>query len=255
MNVVARLRGEATLDASRAEMDTIAARLAASYEFNKKTGVLLTPLRETLTGQVSRSLLILYAAVGVLLSIACFNVVNLLLARSASRRREIAIRSSLGAGAAAIVQQEVIESLVLAVTGGLLGVALARFSLDALMAFAPPDLLRVPELVVDWRVLGYAVGLSLLSGVLVGVVPAAVAARQSIVAALRAGGRGVAHSPRIRQVLVVCQVAMTVILLCGAGLLARTMLALNGADNGVDKHDVLRWKWRCQVRGTPRSGA
>ena len=239
LNVVARMSPDATLPAARAEMTTIGARLSASYEFNRKTGVALTPLRETLTGKVATSLLILYAAVGVLLSIACFNVVNLLLARSASRRREIAIRSSLGAGRTAIVQQYVIESLLLAVTGGLLGVAIAKFSLDALVAFAPPDLLRVPDLVVDWRVLGYAVALSILSGLLVGVVPAAVAARQSIVAALRAGGRGVSHSPRMRQVLVVCQVAMTVILLCGAGLLARTMLALNGADNGVDKHDVL----------------
>ena len=239
MNVVGRLRPDTAIATAGVEMDTIAARLSASYEFNRKTGVLLTPLRETLTGEVARSLLLLYAAVGVLLSIACFNVANLLLARSASRRREIAIRSSLGAGRFAIVQQQVIESLMLAAAGGVLGVLLARLSLDALVAFAPPDLLRVPELSVDRRVLGYALALSVLSGLVVALVPALVAARQSIVAALRAGGRGVSHSPRIRQVLVVGQVAMTVVLLCGAGLLARTMLALNGADNGVDKHDLL----------------
>ena len=97
----------------------------------------------------------------------------------------------------------------------------------------------MPELLVDRRVLAYAVGLSVLTGLVVGLVPAVLAAGQPIVAALRAGGRGSAHSPRIRQVLVVCQVAMTVVLLCGAGLLAQTMLALNRADNGVDKHDVL----------------
>ena len=239
MNVVGRIRPDASLTSSQAEMETIAARLSESFEFNKKTGVKLIPLRETLTGQVARSLLVLYGAVGVLLSIACFNVANLLLARSASRRREIAIRSSLGAGRMAIVQQQVIESVLLAVVGGLLGVALAQVSLDALMAFAPPDLLRVPELSVDWRVLAYAAGLSVISGLLVGLVPAVVAARQPIVATLRAGGRGVAHSPRVRQVLVVCQVAMTVMLLCGAGLLARTMLALNRADSGIDKHDLL----------------
>ena len=144
MNVVGRLRPDATLATSRAEMDTIAARLSAAYEFNKTTGVRMTPLREALTGQVATSLLVLYAAVGVLLSIACFNVANLLLARSASRRREIAIRSSLGAGRLAILQQQVIESLLLAIVGGALGVLLARLSLDALVAFAPPDLLRVP---------------------------------------------------------------------------------------------------------------
>ena len=239
MNVVGRLRPDATLATARAEMDTIAARLSAAYEFNKRTGVRMTPLREALTGQVATSLLVLYAAVGVLLSIACFNVANLLLARSASRRREIAIRSSLGAGRLAILQQQVIESLLLAIAGGAFGVLLARLGLDALVAFAPPDLLRAPELLVDRRVLAYAVGLSILTGLVVGLVPAVLVAGQPIVAALRAGGRGSAHSPRIRQVLVVCQVAMTVVLLCGAGLLAQTMLALNRADNGVDKHDVL----------------
>lgn len=239
MNVVGRLRPDAALGSARAEMDMIAARLSTAYEFNKNTGVRVTPLRETLTGQLATSLLILYAAVGVLLTIACFNVANLLLARSASRRREIAIRSSLGAGRLAIVQQQVIESLLLAVAGGALGVLLARLSLDALVAFAPPDLLRAPELLVDRRVLAYAVGLSILTGLVVGLVPAVLVAGQPIVAALRAGGRGIAHSPRIRQVLVVCQVAMTVVLLCGAGVLAQTMLALNRADNGLDRHDLL----------------
>ena len=239
INVVARLRSDTTVDASRAEMGTIAARLASMYEFNKKSGVTVTSLRDSLTGEVARSLLVLYAAVGVLLAIACFNVANLLLARSASRRREIAIRSSLGAGRLAIVQQQVIESVLLAFAGGLLGVLLARVSLDGLVAFAPPDLLGVPELLVDRRVLAYALGLSVLSGLVVGLVPAVLAASQSIVVALRAGGRGVAHSPRIRQVLVVCQVAMTVVLLCGAGLLTKTILALTSAGNGIDRHDVL----------------
>jgi putative ABC transport system permease protein len=239
LNVVGRLSRGTPLDQARAEMDTIAARLAATHEFNRKTGVSLTPLRESLTGQVARSLLVLYAAVAVLLAIACFNVANLLLARSAARRRELAIRSSLGAGRMAIIQQQVIESLLLAVAGGALGVALARLSLDALVAFAPPDLLGVPQIVVDRRVLAYALGLSMLSGIVVGLVPALLAARQSIVTALRAGGRGVSHSPRVRQVLVVAQVAMTVILLCGAGLLVRTMLALHQADSGLEVHDVL----------------
>lgn len=176
-----------------------------------------------------------YAAVAGLLAIACFNVANLLLARSASHRREIAIRTSLGAGRLAIIRQWLVESLLLAVVGGALGIALARLSLDALMAFAPPDLLRVPELFVDRRVLLYALGLSLLTGVVVGIVPALLAARQSIVASIRSGGLSVTHSPRIRQALVVSQVAMTVVLLSGAGLLVRTVIALNATDNGFDK--------------------
>ena len=229
MNVVARLAPATTIAAARAELDTIAQRLAATYEFNKNTTVRLVPLREELTGQVSTSLLVLYAAVGVLLSIACFNVANLLLARAASRRREIAIRTSLGAGRLAIVRQLLVESLLLAAAGGALGILLARGSLDALMALAPADLLRVPALPVDRRVLLYALGLSALTGLIVGLVPALLVARRSVVSALRTSAAGVAHSPRLRQTLVVCQVAMTVILLCGAGLLVRTIVALNGS--------------------------
>jgi putative ABC transport system permease protein len=239
MNVVARLKPGVTVADASAEMEAIGRRLASTYEFNKDTGVTLVPLREELTGQVSASLIVLYGAVGVLLAIACFNVANLLLARAASRRREIAIRTSLGAGRAAIVRQLLVESMVLAVAGGALGIALAHWSLDALVAFAPPNLLRVPELFVDRRVLLYAFALSALTGVVVGIVPAVLVAKQSIVASIRSGGISVAHSPRIRQVLVVCQVSMTVVLLCGAGLLLRTMIALNATNNGFDKRDVL----------------
>ena len=239
ISVVARLKEGTTIAAARAEMEGIAQRLAATYEFNKNTTVTLVPLREELTGQVHSSLLILYAAVGVLLSIACFNVANLLLARAASRRREIAIRTSLGAGRLAIVRQLLVESLLLAVIGGALGIALAHWSLGALLAFAPADLLRVSDLSVDRRVLVYAVGLSVLAGLVVGLVPAMLVARRSIVGSLRAGGPNVTVSPRVRQTLVVCQVAMTVVLLCGAGLLVRTVIALNRVNNGFDKHGVL----------------
>ena len=242
IQVVARLKGGTTIAAARAEMEGIAQRLAATYAFNKNTTVRLVPLREELTGQVQASLLILYAAVGVLLSIACFNVANLLLARAASRRREMAIRTSLGAGRLAIVRQLLVESLLLAVAGGALGIALARWSLGALLAFAPADLLRVPDLSVDRRVLLYAVGLSVLTGLVVGLVPAVLVARRSIVASLRAGGPNVTVSPRVRQTLVVCQVAMTVVLLCGAGLLVRTVIALSHVNNGFDKHGVLTMK-------------
>ena len=239
MNVVARLEAGTTLAAARAEMDGIASRLTDQHIFNRNTGVTLVSMREELTGQVRVSLLALYAAVAVLLSIACFNVANLLLARAASRRREIAIRSSLGAGRRAIVRQLLVESLLLAVTGGALGILLARWSLDALLAFAPADLLRVPDLFIDRRVLVYAIGLSTLTGVIVGFAPAVVAARRSIATSLRTSGSSVAQSPRVRQTLVVCQVAMTVVLLCGAGLLVRTVLALNGTDSGFNKQGLL----------------
>ena len=239
MNVVARLQPAATIEAARAELEALAARLEQQYEFNRNSGVTLVPLREELTGQVRTSLLVLYAAVGVLLAIACFNIANLLLARAVSRRREVAIRTSLGAPLWAIVRQLLAESLLLALTGGLLGIVLARWSLDALMAFAPPELLRVPELAVDRPVLLYALGLSVLTGLVLGLAPVALAARRSIAESMRMTGSTLTHAPRARQALVVCQVAMTVVLLCGAGVLARTVIALNAADNGFDQGNLL----------------
>jgi putative ABC transport system permease protein len=244
MNVVARLEAGTTMTAARADMTAIAERLAATYTFNKNTSVTLVPLREELTGQVQSSILVLYAAVALLLSIACFNVANLLLARAASRRREIAIRTSLGAGRLAIVRQLLVESLLLAVAGGALGIALARWCLDALLAFAPENLLRVSELSVDRRVLIYALGLSVLTGVVVGLVPAVLVARRSMVGWIGTSGSRVTQSAGVRKTLVVCQVAMTVTLLCGAGLLVRTVVALNSAHNGLDKRDVLTMEIR-----------
>ena len=237
--VVGRLAPGASVESARTEIETLAARLAETHPFNKYTSATVVRLRDELTGQVYTSLVVLYTAVGVLLAIACFNVASLLLARAATRRREIAIRTSLGAGSSAIVRQLLVESLLLAAAGGLFGVALARWSLDALVAFAPADLLRVPDLSVDLRVLMYTLGLSMVTGMAVGMAPAVLAARHSIVTSVRAGGATMTHAPRIRQALVICQVAMTAMLLCGAGLLVRSLVALNGASTGFDKQDVL----------------
>ena len=252
-DVVARIAPDATFASAEAEMRTIAGALAATHPFNKDHSVVLVPLREELTGQVQRSLVVLYAAVGVLLAIACFNVANLLLARSASRRREIAIRTALGAGRLPIVRQLLVESVLLAIGGGLLGLALARWSLDALLAFSPTGLLSVSELAIDRRVLAYALGLSVLTGIIVGLMPAASVVRRSFVARIRESGHRVTQSARLRQALVVAQVAMTIVLLCAAGLLVRTVMALNGARGGIDRRNLLTMAVALPALATPRS--
>lgn len=239
IEVVGRLAGGATIGTARSEMEGIARRLAATYAFNKNTNVTLTPLREVITGQVRTSVLVLFAGVGVLLAIACFNVANLLLARSAARQREFAIRASLGAGRWAIARSLLIESLLLAGAGGALGLGVARGSLDALLAVAPTNLLGVSELFIDRRVLIYAFGLSLVTGAIAGLAPTILFARRSMADALRTRGAKAGHAPRVRQGLVVVQVAMTVILLCGAGVLVRTLIALDREPMGFDAHDVL----------------
>ena len=239
LDTVARVKSSSSLAAARRDLNGIAERLAATYVFNKGTSTGIVPLRQELTGGVQTSLLVLYAAVAVLLMIACVNVANLLLVRGSMRGRELAVRTALGAGRGSIVRQLVVESLLLAIAGGILGVAIAYWSLDALVAFAPPNLLRVPELSVDTRVLLYTLAISLATGTACGVVPAMIVGMRPIALSLRVGGRSITHAPRLRQVLVVTQVAMTVVLLCGAGLLARTLFALNGADEGLDQHNVL----------------
>jgi predicted permease len=173
MSVVGRVRATATIADARTEMEAIARELAQTYRFNRETTVELVPLREELVGRLQASLLVLYGAVVVLLGIVCLNVANLFLARSLSRRRDLAIRSSIGAGRFAIVRQVLVESVVLAAFGGLLGVLFARWGVNALIAFTPTEVMPLAALPLDRRVLFYAFGVSVLTGIVVGVIPAA----------------------------------------------------------------------------------
>jgi predicted permease len=248
INVAGRIRAGTPLEAARADMDRIGRRLAGTYDFNKDTSAILVPLREVLTGTVEESLVILYLAVGVLLAIACFNIANLLIARAASRRQEIAVRTSLGASRGVVIRQLLVESLMLALIGGALGVGVAHWSLGALAAVAPRNLLAASELRIDTRILVYVAGLSVLTGLIAGLVPSFLVARHSVVSSLSANNSRVTHSPRIRQALLVAQVAMTVILLCGAGLLARTVVALNSVSHGFDPTGLVTM--RVQVSAT-----
>jgi len=237
--VVGRLKPLVTPEAAQAEMTGMMARLGQLYAFNKDTSALVIPLRDVLTGEVRTSLLVLLAAVGMLLLIACFNVANLLVARSAYRRREIAIRTSLGAGRGAIIRQLIIESVTLAVVGGVAAVFIGRSSIVILLSLTPPALLQMVGVSIDRWMLLYTFGISMVIGVVLGLAPAMPLVRGQLSDYLRDGSRSVTSSTRVRRWLIVAQVAMTVVLLCGAGLLVRTFLALTHDPTGVKAAHIL----------------
>jgi putative ABC transport system permease protein len=239
MSVVARMKPGVTLADAEGEMVTIATGLQTVHPRQQNMSVDLVPLRDELVGDVQGALLVLYGAVVLLLAIACLNVANLLLARARSRRREIAVRSSIGAGRIALVRQFVVESVVLAAIGGALGLLFARWSLNGLLALSPPDVVPVTELRLDRRILLYAVGVSVVTGIVVGLVPAIATLRRSLADTLRVSSSTITHASRMRQALVVGQVAMTVVLLSGAGLLMRTVAELTVVDPGFDRRDLL----------------
>ncbi len=193
------------------------------------------PLREQLTGSVQSTLYLLLGAVLLVLLIACANVSNLLLARATVRAREIAVRAALGASRAAIVRMLVIESITLAALGGLLGIVLAAWGTQALLHFAPADLPRANEIHLDYAVLAFAMGLSLLSAVVFGVLPAMQASRVEF--SSRGVLRGGSH--RLRNSLVVAEIALSFVLATGAGLFFRSFLALNAVDMGFRQDNIL----------------
>ena len=241
---MARLAPGATLERAAAEGSVIARRLAEQYpEANAgyMEGMTFEPLQEHLIGSSRKPLLILMAAVACVLLIACVNVANLLLVRAASRQGEIVIRSALGAGRSRIVRQLLTESVVLALAGGAAGVALAWWATRALVKLAPAGVPRLEELGIDSTALLFAVGISLLTGVLFGLAPALQTSRTDLSAALREGTRGSKGKAgtRARSVLVVAEMALAVVLLAGAGLLIRSFAQLQGVQTGFDEEGVV----------------
>jgi putative ABC transport system permease protein len=251
MDTIGRLRDGVDIEQAQAELDVIAARLAQQYPAsNKDIGLRVVPAAEHVVGRVSRPLLVLFAAVSCVLLIACVNVANLLLARATDRRREIALRSALGAGRGRIVLQLIIESLVLAVIGGAIGGLIAIWGVDALVRLVPGDLPRADEIGVDRFVLGFTVLASLATGLAFGVAPAWHASKVDLTVALQEGGRTLsegARAPRIRGALVVAEIALAVILLTAATLFMTTFWRLQQTPQGFDARNVLTfdvtWPW------------
>lgn len=254
--VVGRLAPGHALEAAQAEMTAIAAELEAMYPSNRGRGVTLEPVRDALVGQVRPALLILLAAVALVLLVACVNVANLLLARGAARTREVAIRGALGAGGSRLARQFAVESLMLAVLGGVLGVGLAALGLERLLALAPADLPRAAAIGIDARVLLASLGVTLAVGLAFGLVPVQQARRVDLQSTLREEGRsgsaGVSRQ-RTRSALVVIEIALSVMLLVGAGLMMRSLSALQSVDPGFVPDNLLRVQYVLPESRYPQS--
>jgi putative ABC transport system permease protein len=244
--VIARLKRGVSLQQAQAEINTISARLEQEYpEDDKGWGATIVPLREDLVGDVRPTLLVLLGAVAFVLLIACANVANLVLAKTLGRRKEIAIRTALGAGWRRVMQQMLAETLLLAVAGGVLGLLVAHGGIRLIVAFFGDKLQQTGAVGLDTKVLGFTLGISILSGVIAGLAPAWQLARTNVNEALKQGtGRTDADSGgRVtRNILVVCEVGMSLVLLIGAGLMIRTLWALHNVKPGVDPHNVLTFR-------------
>jgi len=244
MHGIGRLKPGVTIEQGQADMDTVTRNLAEAYpDADNGIGAKLVPLRTQMVGDIQPILLVLLAAVGFVLLIACVNVASLLLARSTGRAREFAIRIAMGAGQARLVQQMLTESVLLALFGGALGLLLAHWGTRAALALLPAALPRATEIGLDARVLTFTITVSILVGILFGLVPTLRTTRPSLQETLKEGGRGASSARhRAQDVFVVVEMALALVLLIGAGLLIRSLARLWSVDPGFNPPNVLSFQ-------------
>jgi putative ABC transport system permease protein len=230
---VGRLKPGVSFAQAKADMDKIGAALEKQYnDSNAGNGVGLRPLIEIFVGDIRRALWVLFAAVAFVLLIACANIANLLLARAQSRQKEMAIRSAMGAGRWRIARQLLTESVLLALIGGSLGLVIAQWGIKFILYISPDAIPRAKEIALDWRVLVFTIGISFVTGILFGLVPALQAGVVDVHETLKETGRGTSGKHWLRSSLVVVEVATTLVLLIGAGLMIRSFYRLQKVNPG-----------------------
>ena len=238
---IGRLKPGVTVAQGRADLNRIYQNLAVTYPgTNKDNSAYVAPLKQRVVGEIGPTLWMLLGAVGFVLLIACVNVGNLMLARASGRSREFAIRAALGAGWWRLVRQSLTESLLLSLAGGALGVLVAFWGTHAALTLLPTTLPRAQEIRIDYRVLLFALGISILSGILAGLAPALRSSHSRFSGALKESGRGnIGSRSRAQTVLVAVEVALAVVLLIGGGLMIRSIRALWNIDPGFRSDDLL----------------
>jgi putative ABC transport system permease protein len=253
--MIGRLAPGATVASAQEELAAIAADLERTYPSNKARGVFIEPLRDVIFGPTEPALLVLLAAVGLVLLIACVNVANLLLARGTGRRREVAVRTAIGAGTRQLARQFIVENLLLTAVSGALGVAVAFAALRVLVALAPPEVPRLATAGIDVRVLAVALGISVVVGLIFGLLPVLQARRTDLQGALNAedarGATGGREGRVTRSALVVAELALAVVLVAGAILLIRSFWKLQQVDPGFDATGVLKAEFQLPASRYP----
>jgi putative ABC transport system permease protein len=242
LRLIGRLKSGIAQAQAQADVDTIGVRLAQQYpDTNTNKGIRIEPTLKALVGDVRPALLILLGAVACVLLIACANVANLLLARAMTRHKEMALRSALGASRLRVVRQLLTESVLLSFAGGVLGLGLAVWWSDLLIALGKKDIPRAIQVGLDWRVLGFTLGVTLLTGFVFGLVPALHLSKTDLNESLKEGrgSGGGARKNRVRGVLVIAELAIAVVLLVGAGLLIQSFWRLQHVNSGLQTQNVL----------------
>jgi putative ABC transport system permease protein len=242
MAAIARLKPGVTITQAQSEMNTIADRLEKEYpEFNTGWGVNLVPLRDQLVGEIRPALILLLCAVAFVLLIACANVANLLLSRATGRQREIAIRTALGANRWRIIRQLFTENILLSGLGGFIGLLLSLWGVELLLAVGPKDLLRLSNIGVDYRVLGFTFAVSILTALIFGLAPALETSSPNLNESLKEGKgtMGGGRSHRFRNIFVVAEISLALLLLIGSGLLIQSFIKLQSINPGFNPDNLL----------------